>query len=119
MSEHDEQVAVCQWLSMQHPEVLYWANPNGAQLAGNVARRAAQMNKLKAEGFLPGVADITIAEPRGQWHGCFVEMKRAKGGALSENQEWFLAQVEQRGYYTIVAHGFDQAVELIEMYLAM
>ena len=58
-----------------------------------------------------------ICEPRGKWHGCFVEMK-TETGVLSEGQIWFLSQVEQREYYTIVAHGYEQAVEMIGYYLS-
>jgi hypothetical protein len=116
ISEHDEQAALCQWLDLTYPDVLYWATPNGAHLAGNARQRAAKMNKLKAEGFLPGVADIFIAEPRGKWHGLFVEMK-ARGGTLTENQKWFLSEVARRGYMDAVCYGFDDARGIVEDYL--
>ena len=38
------------------------------------------MNKLKAEGFLPGVSDLIIFEPRGGYSCLFLEMKKADGG---------------------------------------
>jgi hypothetical protein len=116
MSEHDEQAALCKWLDYQYPLVLYWATPNGAMLAGDEGQRAKQMNKLKGEGFLPGVSDLFIAECRGGWAGCFVEMKTATG-KLSPNQIDFLAQVEKRGYHTIVGYGWDMAREMIAEYL--
>lgn len=117
MSEHTEQAAVCDWLDHYYPNVLYWANINGAWLAGSRQQRIMQVNKLKAEGYLPGVADLTIAEPRGGYHGMFLEMKTITG-SLSENQEWFLAQVRERGYYAVTAYGYDEAVQYLTDYLA-
>lgn len=119
MGEHDEQVAVVDYLNSRYPNVLFWATPNGAHLAGNIRQRSAAMNKLKAEGFLPGVADIIIFEPRGEYSAMFLEMKRVKGGEVSENQDWFLAQIEERGGFGVVAHGFDEAKEFIDDYLAV
>ena len=116
MSEHDEQKALCDWLNIAHPEVMYWANPNGAFLHGNTGQRVGQVNKLKSEGMLPGVSDLTIAEPRGGWHACFVEMKTTTG-TVSENQQWFLAEVEKRGYYTIVGYGWEDASNKLQDYL--
>ncbi len=112
-SEHIEQAQLVNWLETNHPEILFFAIPNGASLAG----RGRQMNRLKAEGLLPGTADLEICEPRGRWHGCFVEMKTEKG-KLSPNQSWFLAEAEKRHYYTICAHGFEQARELVGEYLS-
>ena len=118
MNEHDEQAALVSWLHHAYPFVLFHSIPNGAHLAGGVGQRVAKVNILKAEGLLPGTADLFIAAPRGQYHGCYVEMKRKTGGALSENQQWFLSEAETAGYYTIVAHGFEQAREMVENYLS-
>lgn len=116
MSEHDEQVAFCAWLDRMYPDILYHANINGAHLAGDARARAMQVNKLKSEGYTPGVPDVFIAEARGGYHGCYVEMKTLTG-KLSENQEWFLAEAEKRGYYTIVGFGFEFARDMTDDYL--
>ena len=116
MTEHDEQAAVCSWLDITYPDVLYWANPNGAWLAGNASKRAAQMNKLKAEGLLPGVSDLTVFEPRPPYSCLFLEMK-TRSGRPTDNQLWFLRQVEARGAFGAVAYGFEEAKEIIEKYL--
>jgi hypothetical protein len=116
--EHDEQAAVVNFINSLYPKVLFWSNPNGAHLAGNIGQRAAQMNKLKSEGFLPGVADMTIFEPRGGYSCMFVEMKRADGGnGASSNQIDFLREVEKRGAFGIVCNGADEAMKIITDYL--
>ena len=116
--EQNEQAAVCRYLQTVYPDVLFWSTPNGSYLAGNTGQRAAQINKLKRTGLLPGVSDLIIFEPRGQHSAMFLEMKRNKGGKVSENQEWFLSQVEQRKGFGAVANGFDEARQLIDTYLS-
>jgi hypothetical protein len=116
-TEHSEQAAVVDYLHTQYPNVLFWSTPNGAQLAGNASRRAAKMNILKQEGFLPGVSDLIIFEPRGEYSALFLEMKRAVGGKASENQLWFLREVEPRGGFGAVAFGFDEAKDIVDNYL--
>jgi hypothetical protein len=106
-------------MQMQHPDVLFFSVPNGGWLAGNATQRAGQMNKLKGEGLLPGVSDLFIAEPRGHFHGMFLEMK-APGGKPSENQMWFMNETEKRGYFTCCAlNGFDDAKSFAEYYLSL
>ena len=117
-TEHDEQTAVVSWLQIAHPAALFWATPNGAHLSGGIGQRAAAMNKLKAEGFLAGVSDLIIFEPCGGYSALFVEMKRARGGVVHENQYWFIMQVEQRGALGMVAEGADEAIDFISKYLA-
>ena len=119
ISEHDEQVAVVEYLYNRYPSALFWATPNGARLSGGPSKRARQMNALKAEGFLPGVSDLIIFEPRGGYPCMFLEMKRKNGGVISENQIDFLAQVEKRGAFTAIAHGADEAIELIDTYMGL
>lgn len=115
--EHAEQVAVVDWLHMTHPQVLFWSTENGAHLAGGVRRRAATMNKMKSRGLLPGVADLCIFEPRGGYSCLFLEMKRKHGGVVSENQQWFLREIEQRGAIGFVAEGAEEAIDILTDYL--
>lgn len=119
MTEHDEQVLAVSFLLSHYPQALFWSNPNGAHLAGSIKQRAAQMNKLKSEGFLPGVSDLTIFEPRGGYTAMFLEMKRPDGGSgASDNQLWFIREVEKRGAFGAVANGFEEARTLLDDYLS-
>jgi len=114
-TEHAEQVAVCEYLDRVYPQVLYWATPNGASLTG----RGRAMNKLKGEGFLPGVSDLIIFEPMSGYSCMFLEMKRAGGGnGASDNQMWFLREVEKRGAFGIVCNGFEEARAVLDDYFA-
>ena len=119
MTEHNEQVAVIDWcfaMTRTWPELdLIFAVPNGAMLGGGRVG-AIRMNALKAEGLRPGVCDLMLPAPRGEWHGMFIEMK-TKTGTLSENQKEFIAAVEKQGYYTAVCYGAEDAIEQLTFYL--
>ena len=117
MSEHTEQAAVVEYIQRKYPNALFWSTPNGAMMGGG-RLGALRMNSLKREGLLPGVSDLTIFEPRGKYSAMFLEMKRTKGGVASDNQMWFLREVEKRGAFGVIAYGYDEAVNAVDMYLS-
>ena len=49
--------------------------------------------------------------------GMFIEMKRAKGGRLSDAQREALADYESLGYAVTVAHGAQEAISAMTDYL--
>jgi hypothetical protein len=117
--EHEEQRAVIAWADA-HKDTrlrLLLAIPNGARVAMKTAK------KLKAEGLRAGVPDLFLPVPAltmtGAAHGLFVEMKRVKGGAVSQEQgEWHEA-LRGQGYRVYVAHGADAAIAAICAYLGV
>jgi hypothetical protein len=126
-TEHDEQAVVIAWARLQaggYPELrLLHASLNGAKLPygydKNGRRYSAQANKLKDEGLLPGVSDLFLPVPRRGYHGIYIEMKRNKGGELSDDQEWFLREVHAQGYAGIVCCGADEAIGALQVYLGI
>jgi len=111
-SEHQIQKAFFEWLRVKYPAVedLTWATPNAGKRSLLVAMR------MKSEGLKPGVPDVFMAWPRGQWHGMFIEFK-SKNGRLTDNQEFFINTLAQYGYYTTVVYSLDEAMEQVEWYL--
>ena len=71
----------------------------------------------RAMGLLAGVPDLFLAQPYGGYSGCFVEMKRVKGGIISESQQDCIRQLNILGYMAFVAHGFDEAMQLVSNYM--
>jgi len=128
-SEHNEQATLFDYLLLklrEHPEIhpLFFAVANGSHLAGNATQRARQMNKLKKEGFTPGVADTTFLSGRGGYMGMVLEMKTAerrseKDGGLSDSQLEFLRAAKIEGYMSTVAYGAEDAISIVSSYLAM
>ena len=102
--EHDEQVAFVRWFRAQFPGVLIYSIPNGSHLAGTIGQRAAQVARLKAEGMLPGVPDLHIP-----WWNLYIEMKRQRGGRLSEDQVRVHDHLRRAGCKVIVAKGWEDA----------
>lgn len=116
--EHHEQVLVANWL--RDRKILFTASTQGMKLPFKVAV------KLKAMGYRAGTADLLIFEPRGVYHGLFIEMKRPniphlgiKKGKPSLEQIRFLVQAALRGYAAVFCYGSDDAISMISRYLAL
>lgn len=114
--EHSEQVNLIQWWALQCkrfgvPEQLLFAIPNGGQ------RNIVTAKRMKDEGVRSGIPDLFLAVPRGNFHGLFVEMKKPRGGVVSDNQKACMEMLSTNGYYVTVCHGFIEAKTAITAYL--
>jgi VRR-NUC domain len=108
--EHQIQKAFFQWWELQYGNPLCWATPNGGY------RNIVTATKLKAEGVRAGVPDVFLAIPNDNYHGLFMEFKRAKG-KLQPNQELYLALLDQVGYKTVVVRSVKEAIDAVQDYL--
>lgn len=95
---------------------LLFAIPNGAKLSGTQKQRAIQANRLKAEGMLPGAADLFLAIPSGDLCGLFIEMKTEKG-RQQDSQKEFERSVIPEGYGYVICRSFDDFKSAVENYL--
>lgn len=91
-TEHALQVACVRWFRLTHTGAIIMAIPNG----GYRTRTTAGL--MKAEGQLAGVPDLFIPEPRGKYHGLWIEMKNGKAGRLEESQKQMHHLLRDRGY---------------------
>jgi hypothetical protein len=117
-SEHEIQKACVSWFKLQykkHKRSLF-AVPNGAKLYGNEKERAIQWNKLKAEGALPGVADLFLAVPSGKYAGLFLEMKTPRG-SQSKVQYAFEMDMLAVGYGYAMPTSTDEFRRIVNSYL--
>lgn len=119
-TEHAEQATVIIWFKRAYPELQnrLFAIPNGAHLAGGAKQRAQQMNKLKAEGLVPGVPDLMLPVARNGYHGLFVEMKRIKGSSTSKEQKDWHEFLNKQGYKAVICKGHREAQGVINSYLS-
>jgi hypothetical protein len=121
--EHDEQVKVFEWAeitSLKFPALkMLLAIPNGAFYGGHWS----VANRMKAEGVKKGVPDIFLPvvrisiKPKGISGGLWIEMKAGKNKP-SQEQKWWLEQLEKQGYVTRVCYSAEEAIEAIEDYLS-
>lgn len=114
-TEAQEQTTLFQWAAlMTHrlPELrTMYHIPNGG------SRNAIEAVRLKAQGVKPGVPDIFLPCARGEWHGLYIEMKRRKGGRVSEEQREMIRLLIEQGYKAVVCYGWEEAKNTICEYL--
>ena len=113
--EDAEQRIIFQWAAMEtaaHPELgLLYAIPNGGKRAIKTAIA------LKAQGVKSGVPDMCLPVSRGGYHGLYIELKRQKGGVVSETQKSWLTALAEQGYKAVVCKGAEEAIRTIKEYL--
>lgn len=101
-TEHLEQRAFVSWFRRNYPGVRIFAIPNGG------VRSLAAAARLKAEGVSKGVPDLFIPA----WW-LWVEMKRIKGGVVSDEQHDWMEYLRGIGYECIVCRGADEAKSMV------
>ena len=89
-------------------DFLVWSTPNGG------SRNKVEAGRLKLEGCLSGVLDITLMS-KGIIH--FIELK-TKSGVLSENQKAFIASAERYGFGVTIIKG-DAVAEVLPQVMAV
>ena len=101
--EAEEQKVFVEWLKVHNYKCAHI--PNGGKFP--IQYRA----KLKKLGVSPGVPDMMIIHPKGL---VFIEMKRQKGGVVSEDQKgWINVLSEISNVQVFVARGADEAIKII------
>ena len=113
--EADEQKAIFEWIGYnigRFPEMeLCLHIPNGGY------RNPREAHNLRLQGVKSGVPDLFLPVARGGWHGLFIELKRQKGGRLSEDQKAWIDALNEQHYYATVAQGAEEACDVIFKYL--
>ena len=86
--------------------------------------QAVKLKRMRSGGKLP---DLWILEPRGGYHGLFLEIKAegilTKTGKFKnkhiEEQSEMLERLIEKGYSATFVVGFDDAREEIDNYMAL
>jgi len=112
-TESNEQIAVIDWIRLQHPRVaectIHIGNERkSSYYAGYIMKRM---------GVLSGASDLFIAWPNAEFHGLFIEMKSLTGKP-SDNQLTFTKRMIEKGYYACFCYGADDAIQVITWYLS-
>lgn len=89
---------------------LLFAVPNGG------ARDRITGARLKAEGVLPGVADLLLFLPRGGYHALCIEMKTEQGRQAATQYDWEKA-VTKQGYKYIICRSLDDFMRQVTDYI--
>lgn len=114
VTEAAEQETLIAWaraLANRLPALHYLhASLNGIKLTPQQARRFSR------QGMLAGVPDLFLPYPVGQYHGLFIELK-ARDGRVSKEQQSMLDYLTAQGYCARACWGWNEARELVMMYL--
>lgn len=108
-------------------DLLIYSVPNSA-LAGSTPRDRYRMVRAVQEGLLKGMPDICVDEPRGEYHGLRIEMKRDKRNKDGSRPVDVLPSVDQlaiheklraNGYAVQVCYGTVDAMKALCNYLGI
>ena len=117
LHEDIEQGLLMEWTELQqarYPELaLLFHIPNEAG-----TRTLKETLRLKGLGVKAGVPDLFLPVARWGYHGLFIEMKRLKGGRVTEQQAEWHKQLQEQGYCVKVCKGFNEAKNMLMIYLA-
>src|SRR5665647_628335 len=118
-SEKELQKMVCDYLKIAYPAVIFNSDMAGAMKL--TIGQAVQISKLRSNKGFP---DISIYEPRGEFHGLFIELKKEGEVLYKRNGEAVTEHVQEqincmrllnaKGYYPMFAIGFDMAKSIID-----
>ena len=115
-TEAQEQTTLFQWAAMmagKWPELrLCHAIPNGG------SRNPIEARHLKDQGVKAGIPDIFLPCPKDVFHGLYIEMKRKKGGRVSEAQRDMIMSLKAMGYRVEVCEGWEEAKTVIVEYMS-
>lgn len=121
MKEENLHLAICDYIRLQYPNVLFNSDMSGVKLTMGQAIKAKKLRSCK------GFPDLVIYEPRGEHKGLFIELKREgekiynkNGGVKSDHlkDQWaVMEKLIEKGYYCVFAIGFEQAKMYIDNYL--
>lgn len=110
-SEHTEMVALARWLDFVG---VLWAHP------ANEGKRSWRNGaRLKAEGLRKGLPDVLVFSPPPSLKGAkgmAIELKRERGGKVSEDQRRWLIELAAIGWVAIIARGAREAIAELQKY---
>lgn len=114
-SEDGEQLALLCWCALNsatYPDLKWLFHiPNGG------SRDKREAAKLKGMGVKPGVLDLCLPVKRGGYSGLYIELKKLKGGKVSQEQREWIDHLRSQGFGAIVCHGWIEARKVLIDYL--
>lgn len=110
-SEDEVHWSIKAWLEAVLPGCFVMHIANGFHAEGDRRERARHVARLKSLGMVPGAADLLIFTRDGR--PFFIEVKRPKGGVVSDDQIAFGAAVTERQVPWRVCVSVDEARQFL------
>lgn len=122
--EEDVQLVVSRYIQLQYPDVIFCSESSGVRLNMGQAKKLKAMRSVDCK--LP---DMLIFEPRGNYKGLFLELKRegeevfkADGAPYAGHvyEQWkTLERLRMKGYCAEFAIGTTAAIAVIDNYMKL
>ena len=113
--------SIAAYLRLKYPKIIFHFDLAGLNLS------RAQSGMMKGIQGGRGWPDLFIAEPRGQYHGFFIEIKQEGTRILKLNGMFTIPHIQEqnemihilreRTYYACFVIGLDEAIKQINDYL--
>jgi hypothetical protein len=118
-SEDDFQISAARFLDTLG---LLWFHPANERKTKSYELKSGQKISLegihlKRKGVKRGVPDCMIQEPYGGYIGFAIELKVGRN-TLTEEQKWWLSELEKRGWKTLVTWSFDEFIYEVQNFVA-
>lgn len=107
LSEYEEQRLLVKWL--RDNKIPCSSSGNGFSL--DTRNNVQYMAKLKASGLSVGYPDLDVFIGNGI--SLHIEMKREKGGTVSDAQERWINWFNKNGYKAKICYGFKEAKKYV------
>ena len=110
-SEYQEQGCVVDYLKRVHPNLPWFAVPNGGK------RKPKEGAQLRHMGLRAGVPDLFFLVPKCGYNGLAIEMKKRGKYSTSDKQEDFIEMLTAQNFKAVVCVGADAAIQTIIHYM--
>lgn len=114
--ESDEQTVLFKYLWGAKRLSLAYSTQNGVKIGG--ARKFGIITQMKKTGLKKGIPDVCIPYARGGFHALYIEMKRQKGGIISDDQQQIAECLRAEGNKVVFCKGFDDAKKAVDDYFS-
>ncbi len=112
--EHRLQCACVAWFRARFPQYAHalFAVPNGGRRDGVTGAR------LKAEGVIPGIADLVLLKSNARHGALLIEMKTPQGRQSPAQQQWQKLITADNRYKYVICRSLEQFIEQVTTYLS-
>jgi len=112
LTEQQEQEQFIRWLELN--KIAYFSSPASFFTGKRDGRFYGMLKKLKLAGFSSGFPDVQVFL---MGKTIYIEMKRLKGGKLSDEQRAWHKKLSHLANDVYVCKGFDEAKICVEQFL--
>lgn len=116
--EEAEQIQLVGYARMMWPWIMTMISPI-KKLPGSKGAQINQWKRLKAMGYMTDTLDVFFMHPRGEFCGLVIEMKKAKGGKISDGQRVMKNRLIAEGYCAVICEGFHEARKVLDKYMSL